>query len=246
MSLKKLWTALRGAANEGIEAAADTQSIRILDQELREAKKELKACDENLTKIMAKRKMAENKANALKTDVETYTNHAIAAAEKGDEALAIECAERVADLEANFETEQSILNSFLSSEQSLKDNIAKAKTNVRRMEQQIDQVKATESVQKAQIAVSTRHMGANSKVKTALDSLERIKAKQEQRSAELAAAEELANEESGSSLDAKLKAAGIQPGGQIRGNDKLAQILAAKKSLSLDAPPTPTKLLVSN
>lgn len=229
MSLKKLWTALRGATNEGLEAAADTQSIRILDQELREAKKELQACDENLTKIMAKRKLTENKANALKTDVETYTNHAIAASEKGDEALAIECAERVSDHETNLETELSILNGFLSSEETLKANIAKAKTNVRRMEQQIDQVKATESVQKAQVAVSTRHLGANSKVKTALDSLERIKAKQEQRSAELEAASELANEESGSSLDAKLKAAGIQPGGQVQGNDKLAQILAAKK-----------------
>jgi phage shock protein A len=200
-----------------------------LDQELREAKKELQVCDENLTKIMAKRKLAENKVNALNVDIETYTNHAIAANEKGDEALAIECAERVADHEANLETELSILNGFLSSEKTLKANIAKAKTNVRRMEQQIDQVKATESVQKAQVAVSTRHLGANSKVKTALDSLERIKAKQEQRSAELAAADELANEESGSSLDAKLKAAGIQPGGQVRGNDKLAQILAAKK-----------------
>ncbi len=229
MSLKKLWTALRGAANESIEAAADTQSIRILDQELREAKKELQVCDENLTKIMAKRKMAENKVNALKEDVETYTNHAISASEKGDEALAIECAERVADHEVNLETEQSLLNGYLSSETSLKANIAKAKTSVRRMEQQIDQVKATESVQKAQVAVSTRHMGANSKVKTALDSLERIKAKQEQRNAELAAAEELANEENDTSLDVKLRAAGIQPGGQVRGNNKLAQILAAKK-----------------
>ena len=97
------------------------------------------------------------------------------------------------------------------------------------MEQQIDQVKATESVQRAQVAVSASHMGANSKVKTALDSLERIKAKQEQRSAELSAAEELANDESGSSLDAKLKAAGIQPGGQVKVNEKLAQILAARK-----------------
>jgi phage shock protein A len=231
MSLRKLWTALRGATNEGIEAAADTQSIRILDQELREAKKELQACDENLTKIMAKRKLAGNKVNAMKTDVETYTNHAIAASEKGDDALAIECAERVGEQEANLETEQSLLNGFMSSEKALKVNISKAKTSVRRMEQQIDQVKATESVQKAQVAVSARHLGANSKVKTALDSLDRIKAKQEQRNAELAAADELANEESGSSLDAKLKAAGIQPGGQVKGNDKLAQILAAKKLL---------------
>lgn len=229
MSLKKIWTALRGATNEGLEAVADSQAIRILDQEMREAKKELQACDQSLTKIMAKRKLAEGKVSALTADVGTYTRHAIAASEKGDEALAIECAERVGDVEANLETEQSLLDSFVTSEKSLKTNIAKAKTNVRRMEQQIDQIKATESVQKAQVAVSTRHMGANSKVKTALGSLERIKAMQQQRSAELEAAEELANDDSGSSLDAKLKAAGIQPGGQKSGSDKLAQLLAAKK-----------------
>jgi len=229
MSLRKIWTALRGAVNEGTEAIADSQSIRILDQELREAKSELKACDENLTKIMAKRKLAENKVNALQADIENYSNHAISASEKGDETLAIECAERVAELESQLEVEQGLLEGFLNSERSLKSNIAKAKANVRRMEQQIDQIKATESVQKAQVAVSTRHMGANSKVKTALDSLERIKSKQQQRAAELEAAEELASEESGSSLDARLKAAGIAPGGKVSGSDKLAQLLASRE-----------------
>lgn len=230
MSLKKIWTALRGATNEGLEAVADSQAIRILDQEMRDAKKELQICDENLTKIMAKRKLAGGKVKSLKADIDTYTNHAIAASEKGDEALAIECAERVADLEATLDSEQSITDSFSSSEKTLKANIAKAKSNVRRMEQQIDQVKATESVQRAQAAVSSRHVGANSKVKTALSSLDRIKAKQAERSAELEAAEELAGEESGSGLDAKLKAAGIQPGGSTNGSDKLAQLLAAKKA----------------
>ncbi|BFM48997.1 PspA/IM30 family protein [Marinomonas sp. THO17] len=228
MSLKKLWTAVRGATNEGIEAIADTQAIRILDQEMREAKKELQECDQSLTRIMAKRKLAEGKVSSLKEDIETYTNHAIAASET-DEALAIECADRVSELEATLEIEQGILDSFLSSEKSLKSNIAKAKTNVRMMEQQIEQIKATESVQQAQVAVSTRHVGANSKVKTALSSLDRIKEKQRQRSAELEAAEELAAEETGNSLDAKLKAAGIKSGAKKSGNDKLAQLLAAKK-----------------
>lgn len=229
MSLRKLWSALRGATNEGIEAVVDTQSIRILDQELRDAKTELQACDVNLTKIMAKRKLAENKVQAIAADVDTYTNHAIAASEKGDDALALECAERVAELDATLEAEKGFLNSFESSEKMLKANIAKAKSNVRRMEQQIDQVKATESVQKAQVAVSSRHMGANSKVKTALDSLDRIKDKQKMRAAELEAAEEMASDDSGTGLDAKLKAAGLQPGGDVSGSNKLAQILAAKK-----------------
>lgn len=229
MSLKKIWTALRGATNEGLEAVADSQAIRILEQEMREAKSELQKANESLTTIMAKRKLNDQKIIALQADIQNYTNHAIAASEKGDEALAVECAEKVAELESNLSTEQSLRDSFKNSETTLKSNIEKAKANVKRMESQIDQIKATESVQKAQVAVSSRHMGANSKMKTAMDSLERIKAKQAQRSAELEAAEELANDESGSSLDAKLKSAGISPGGNVNGSDKLAQILAAKK-----------------
>lgn len=228
MSFKKLWTALKGGANEAAEAVADSQAIRILDQELREAKEELRKCDQNLTSIMAKRKLTQGKVDSLSADVGKYTDHALAANESGDEALAVECAERVAELETQLGAEQGLLNGFKQSETSLKANIAKAKTNVRRMEQQIDQIKATEAVQKAQVAVSTRHVGANSKVKTALDSLDRIKQKQTERAAQLEAAEELAKEESGSSLDEKLKAAGIQSGGDVSGKDKLAQLLANK------------------
>lgn len=231
MSLKKLWTALVGATNEGLEAAADTQAIRILEQELREAKEELRRSDQSLTSIMAKRKLTSNKVAAFQADIDKYSEHAVSASESGNMELAVECAERVADLESQMATEQSILDGFEKSEKTLKDNIAKAKTNVRRMEQQIDQVKATESVQKAQAAASTHHVGANSKVKTALDSLERVKQKQAMRAAELEAAEERAADESGSSLDEKLKAAGVTPGGQTSGQDKLAQLLAKKNAV---------------
>lgn len=230
MSLSKLWTALKGGANEALEEAADSQALRILDQEMREAQEELKSCDASLTKIMAKRKRATTKVKEIKAEVEKYTNYAVTASEKDDQALAIECADKVSELEAQLETEESILAGFEKSEKTLKANIAKAKTNIRRMGQQIEQVKATESVQKAQVAVSSRHMGADSKVKTALDSLDRIKEKQAQRSAELEAAEELAEEESGSSLEARLKQSGITPGAPKAGSDKLAELLAKKKA----------------
>lgn len=230
MSLSKLWTALRGATNEGVEAIVDSQAIRILDQELRDAKKELQLCDQNLTSIMAKRKLAESKVNAIRADIERYSNAAVTANDAGNESLALECAEKVAQLEVDLDTEQELLDGFLKSENSLKLNIKKAKANVQRMEQQIDQVKAQESVHKAQTAVSSRHAGANSKVKTALSSLERIKQKQAQRSAELEAAEELANEESGADLDARLKSAGISPGAKQDGKDKLAALLAKRQA----------------
>jgi phage shock protein A len=219
----KLVTAIKGGANEAAEAVADNQALRILDQEIREAKEELRKSDHALTQIMAKRKLADQKVTSLSASIKDYENHARKAAES-DRQLALECAQKVAELREQMEAEQKYVDQFNQSEQTLRSNIAQAKSNLRRMEQQVDMVKATATVQKAQVAVSSRHMGANSRMKTAAESLTRIQERQNQRSAELDAAEELASEESGDSLDAKLKAAGIS-GSKAGADDELARIL---------------------
>ena len=95
---------------------------------------------------------------------------------------------------------------------------------MKRLEQQVDMVKATESVQKAQVAVSSRHLGANSKMKTATESLQRIQEKQTMRTAELQAAEELAADESSDDLEKRLAAAGIK-GSKVSADDELSRIL---------------------
>lgn len=230
MSIMKLFTALRGRTNEVVESMVDTQSLRILDQEIRDAKEELRTSDQNLVKIMAKEELAKNKVKALENSIAEYSDQAVKAMELKEEALALECAERVSELETELETEKSIAEGFSQSSITLKANIKQAKANVRRMEQQIDQIKATESVQKAQVAVSKHHLGANSRVKTALDSMERIKQKQVERDAEMKAAERMAAEDGSSSLDEKLKQVGIKPGRQKSGADKLAQLMAKKET----------------
>ncbi|MEQ3652790.1 MAG: PspA/IM30 family protein, partial [Glaciecola sp.] len=93
-----------------------------------------------------------------------------------------------------------------------------------RLEQQVDMIKATESVQRAQVAVSSSHLGANSKMKTATESLSRIQEKQNLRNAELEAAEELAQSESTDDLEKRLAGAGIK-GGASSADDELARIL---------------------
>jgi phage shock protein A len=221
---KKLVTAVKGGANEAAEAVADNQAIRILEQEMREGKDELRKSDQSLTTIMAKRKLAEKKVASLATSIAEYEKHAMSANQKGDQQLALDCAQKVVDLRAQSDTEQQYAEQFTASEKTLRQNIAQAKSNVRRMEQQIDMVKATESVQKAQVAVSSRHLGANSKMKTAAESLTRIQEKQQQRQAELESAEELAADDNGDSLEQRLKQAGIS-GANSSAEDELAKIL---------------------
>jgi phage shock protein A len=226
MSLGRLWTALKGHTNKTLEDAADTQALTILDQQIREAKQEIQQCGQSLHSIAAKRKMSQNKVDSFNGDIEKYTQSATQHAESNHE-LALECAQRVGELENLKVSEQGILDSYLKNENTLKSNISTAKNNLRMLEQQVDQVKATQAVQKAQIAASTHFSGGNSKVKTALDSLERIKQKQAEKEAAIEAAEELAELETGSDLDAKLRNA--NGGGTSSSEDMLAKILAGKK-----------------
>ncbi|MFC3122259.1 PspA/IM30 family protein [Agaribacter flavus] len=225
MSLGRLWSALKGHTNKVLEDAADSQAITILDQQIREAKQEIQQCGQSLHSIAAKRKLSQNKVDALQADIEKYSQSAAEHAETNRE-LALECAQRVGELEQLKASEQSITDSYIKNESTLKSNLATAKNNLRLLEQQVDQVKATQSVQKAQVAASTHFDGGNSKVKTALDSLERIKQKQAEKDAALEAASELAELETGSDLDAKLRKAS---GGSNSSEDMLAKILAGKK-----------------
>ena len=206
---KKVMTAIKGAGNEVGEAIADSNALRILDQEIREASDQLQQSKTQLAGIMAKQKLASQKCDELNEKVAEYEGYAIKALEQGDETLATDVATKIADYEAQLTSEQEMEKSFSDSVASLKKAIIDAEANLRRLKQQVDTVKATESVQKAQAATAARHSGANAKMATATESLERIKQRQAERSAQMEAASEMSGDAAENDLQSKLKAAGI-------------------------------------
>lgn len=207
----KMITALRGGVHEIGEAVVDSQALLILDQEVRDATEELKQSKDSLASIMARQKLAEEKYSQLKKSVAEYEDYAMKALEKNDESLAMEIAERIVGHENQLRTEKDAASGFANSANDLRRAIKTAEQNVKRLKQQIDTVKATENVQRAQAAVAERHQGSNSKLRTAMDSLERIKEKQALKSAQMKAASELAHENQEDSLQKKLENAGIAP-----------------------------------
>jgi len=205
-------TALRGGTNELGEALVDAQALRILDQEVRDAAEELKASRDSLTELMAREKVAEQKCITLNSKIAEFEDYAIQALQKNDESLARELAEKIADLENQLATEQNAHDGYASNADSLRNAIKQADSNIKRLKHQVDTVRATENVQRAQAAVAQRHSGSSSKLTTAMDSLERIKEKQELKNAQFNAAQELAEDVSDDSLNDRLEAAGIVPG----------------------------------
>lgn len=236
----KLITALRGSANEIGEAIVDTQALRILDQEIREAAEELKNSQDSLAEIMARQKVAEEKSATLSAKITEYENYAMQALQQQDEGLAKELADQVAELENKLHTEQEAHDGYQNSANSLRKAIKSAENNLKRLKHQVDTVKATENVQRAQAAVAQRHSGADSRLRTAMDSLQRIKDKQELRSAQFSAAQELAQEHSEDSLHNRLEAAGI-----VADSRSGEAVLARLKSNLQDSEPVEaTKALV--
>ena len=226
---RKVVTALKGATNEVGESIADSNALRILDQEIREASGELQHSKTQLAGIMAKQKLATQKCNELKEKVAEYENYAMKALEQGNEALATDVATKIADYEAQLTTEQSLEQSFTHSVSQLKKAITDAEANLRRLKQQVDTVKATESVQKAQEACATQYGGVNSRMATATDSLERIKRRQAEKAAQMEASNELAGDTVENDLQSKLKAAGITKD-DTDANSVLARLKAKQKT----------------
>ena len=107
--------------------------------------------------------------------------------------------------------DQRHVRELAASATELRKAVAVAEGNIRRLKQQLDTVKATQSVQRAQAAVARRYAGPHNKMPTAIDSLARIKQKQAERGARMEAAEELARSERGDALEQKLREAGIMP-----------------------------------
>ena len=208
-SWNKLVTALRGAAHEAGEAVTDSQALRILDQEIRDADNDLNKSKEALAEIMAKQRLAASRLQQTRAKVAEYEGYAVKALDTSDEALALEVAGKVAVLETQQGVEQAQLEAYTQSVEQLRAAIQTAQANIKRLKQQADTVKATESVQRAQATVAGRYTGSQSRVQTALDSLERIKQKQAERGARLQSAAEIAQSSSEDALDAKLRAAGI-------------------------------------
>ncbi|MEL0583735.1 MAG: PspA/IM30 family protein [Candidatus Thiodiazotropha sp. (ex. Lucinoma kazani)] len=206
---KKLMTAIRGGSRELGEAVLDTQSIRIYEQEIEDAKEAIKKAESDLTGVMAKDMQAGREIERLEKEVSSYESKALSALDQDNEALAGEVAEKIAELEVELETQRIAKDRFSAHVDSVKEMIKQTHAKIREHEREISMVKTTDNVHKAAKSINQHIDGGSSKMVAAKESLERIKHRQQDDSDRMVASESLNDELSGESLENKLKAAGI-------------------------------------
>jgi phage shock protein A len=218
---RRLVAAVRGGVNELGEAFAESQALRILDQEIRDNDAELHRVRATLAETLARYKAAQDRHAAGTRKLEEYETYALKALQSGEDALARELAAKIALLEIQRDAEAGHVRDFGEGVANLRKVVAQYEATIKRLKQQVDTVRATESVQRAQATVASRRRESDARVRTALDSLERIKRRQAERGARLDAAEDAGGEDDDQALQTKLRRAGI-----IADDDRAASVLS--------------------
>jgi phage shock protein A len=228
----KLFTLGKASGHEAAQAVVDKNAIRILDQELRDADAAQGKARDDLAGLVARRRILEQELTSLRSQVDKYMASGRAAYAKGDQDLARQVAERIADLEGEIALKDPQVGEMRAAEEQLHQAIAATDRRITTLRREVEVVKVNESVQRAQAAVSARGAGAGATLGSAADSLARIKERQAIRGERIRAAGELEDRRTGADLDAKLKSAGILPG-HTTADDVFARLAGPAQSTPL-------------
>ena len=223
--LRDMLTALKGGANEIGETIVDANAVRILEQEIRDAEAAIGSAKRSLTRMKSSEIKLKREIASLNADATDYEKKAVAALDAGEEALATEVAERIAELEAE-RTEKAGEQSALDAEVHKIHTMIKARERtIQKNKRELDKVRTVQELQRATESVSKNFAATGSSEHRVSKALERVKAKQQGWQDRMEAGEWLEGQEAGSDIDAKLRAKGIgTPAGGA--SDVLARLKA--------------------
>lgn len=207
--MRKLVTALRGGAREVGEAIVDTNALRILEQEIVDQEHAIVKAKDALTEVMADQSKTARKINALNDRIAEHEGYAAQALAKGDEALALEVAEKIAEFENERAEMEGVLANYKASVETLKGQIRSAEKVIQEHKRELSVVKTTASVQKARVSVNESLSSNLSKTSAARESLNRIKERQQRTEDKIKASEQLNAESGDQALKDRLAQAGI-------------------------------------
>ena len=214
--LKSLFTLGKSFISQAEESIEETQGVRMLEQHIRDAKAELDKAGKSRVDDKLK-DLRERKASLEARALEALSKNV-------NPSLINEVAEEIARLENLITAEEQVLSNLEVSRDGVEKAVTATAQRIAQFEQQMEVVKATEAMQRAQQAVTTSTVGASSSVSTAAESLKRLQTRQAERQARLDAAAQLEKVADGRDLDEKLAEAGIGGSNKSSAQDVLARL----------------------
>lgn len=203
---RKLVTAVKGGANEAAEAVVDANLMRILDQEMRDAKSAIATARDEKARMTANRITKEKSVAEMMSEMDRRTAAARTAKQQGDEALAVEIIESVLKLRDKVESDQSLADQYRQTEEGMTTALKQAQGRIETLQRKIEAAKANEALIAAQKASAVGTSASSDRLSNAMSSLKKLEQRQAHQQAMLSVADEDAKNISGEALEDKIRA----------------------------------------
>ncbi|QMI06667.1 PspA/IM30 family protein [Citrobacter sp. RHB25-C09] len=227
--LKSLFTLGKSMISQAESSIEEAQGVRMLEQHIRDAKGELDKAGKSRVDLLARVKLSNDKLKDLRERKSSLEKRALEALSKNvDAGLVNEVAEEIARLENLITAEEHVLANLEVARNAVEKAVTATAQRISQFEQQLEVVKATEAMQRAQQSVTTSTLGATTNVSTAAESLKRIQTRQAERQARLDAATQLEKVTDGRDLDERLAEVGIGGANKSSAQDVLARLQQQK------------------
>jgi len=177
--LKKLSTALQGGVREAAEVVIDSNSLRILGQEIYECEQDIAKSKQRLAAIIAEKIQVKRDIDALIKNNNNYEKEVMQLLGAGNEGKATEIAQKIAEMEPRLLQKKGHFGKLKSHEMALQSSLKKTVLGLDSFKSEYKMAKATENLQKAHATFSDSSNPA-SRFNDMKESLDRIQEKQQE------------------------------------------------------------------
>ncbi len=206
-ALSRIFGRVREQLAELSESIVPNQAQRDLDEDIRASDARLHEWRAGLAELQARRFTALERIDATVAAIVQREAQALASLQAGKHALAEEVAAAIVQLEQARDDEQAFVAQLDARIVQLRHLIEEGENSLRRLQLQLDALRAAETVQRAQETVAGRQPGRSSLPQNAIESLLRARRQGPRQDAnDAGTASDLASD---SDLDARLLAEGI-------------------------------------
>lgn len=208
----KLATLCRASVREPVEKLVDANDLKVFGQELREAEQAMFNARRELAALMAESKQLGHSMARRQALILQRESQARLALEKQEEALALELADLVAADENLLAEQRRHAERMTAQEKRLRKQMRLAANSIQHYRRELSLARANQNAEQVLRELNGHTSGLNVHLGDLQVSLERIMGRQSRFQAMDEALRELDAEENGTSLDQRLREAGIETG----------------------------------
>ena len=231
-ALARIFGRVREQLAELSDAIAPNQAQRELDEDIRTNDARVRELRAALAELQARRFTAMERIDQTVAAIVQREAQAVASLQAGERALAQDVAAEIVQLEHARDDEQAFVAQQDVRIAQLRHVVEEGENQLRRLQLQLDALRAAETVQRAQETVAGRQGGSPGLPQNAIESLLRARRQTAPRTTGETDAEPAGNPD----LDARLRAAGID-----ERNARAQQVLDRLAQRLTDNPPPPRR-----